>query len=559
MQASDQSITLPTNSISLSGTGKDSDGTVSYNWTKISGPSSGAITDASSAATSVTGLTEGTYQFELRVTDNKGATAVDTVQVIVNAAANIPPTSDAGLDQSITLPTNSISLSGTGKDSDGTVSYNWTMISGPTSGTITDASSAATSVTGLTEGTYQFELRVTDNKGATAVDTVQVIVNAAANIPPTADAGSDQVITLPTNTISLTGNGTDDDGTVTYNWTMISGPSSGTIADASLAATSVTGLTEGTYQFELRVTDNKGATAVDTLQVIVNAAANIPPTADAGMDQSITWPIDNVSLSGSGTDSDGTISSYNWTMISGPSAGTITDASSPGTSVTGLIRGIYQFELKVTDNDGATAVNTVQIIVNNAPRANAGDDQIIGLSIGTVSLAGSATDQDGTIVNYNWTQVSGPSTGKIVNPSSPRTDVSGLVQGIYQFELKVTDNNGATGVDDVQITVATGGNTVPVVAMRINELNINKNVVYQNFPNPFTNITTIRYDVADKAPVKIIVTNAVGFQVAVLANEIKQPGSYQIKWDAGNIPAGSYYYTIMIGDHVTTKKMLKIN
>ena len=176
-----------------------------------------------------------------------------------------------------------------------------------------------------------------------------------------------------------------------------------------------------------------------------------------------------------------------------------------------------------------------------------------------VAFSGKRTDPDGTIVNYNWTKLSGPSSYKFVNSTSPLTDVFDLVEGVYEFELRVTDNNGATAVDDVQITVATGGNTVPVVAMRINELNINKNVVYQNFPNPFTNTTIIRYDVANKATVKIIVTNAVGFQVAVLANEIKQPGSYQIKWDAGNIPAGSYYYTIMIGDHVTTKKMLKIN
>ena len=229
-------------------------------------------------------MIQGIYQFELKVTDNNGATAVDTVQVTVNAAANIPPTANAGTDQSITLPTNTVSLTGTGTDTDGTISsYNWTKISGP-SGTITTASSAATSVTGLTEGIYQFELRVTDNKGATAVDTVNVIVNAAANIPPTADAGSDQTITLPTNSVSLTGTGTDTDGTVSYNWTKISGPTSGAITDASSAATSVTGLTEGTYQFELRVTDNKGATAVDTVQVIVvMRAANIPPTSDAGL------------------------------------------------------------------------------------------------------------------------------------------------------------------------------------------------------------------------------------------------------------------------------------
>ena len=54
---------------------------------------------------------------------------------------------------------------------------------------------------------------------------------------------------------------------------------------------------------------------------------NIPPTANAGTDQTITLPTNTVSLSGSGTDPDGTISSYSWTKISGPASGTITNAS----------------------------------------------------------------------------------------------------------------------------------------------------------------------------------------------------------------------------------------
>ena len=75
------------------------------------------------------------------------------------------------------------------------ITYSWTKISGPASGTITNATSASTTVTGLTQGVYQFQLKVTDNNGATAIDTVQVTVNAA-NIPPTANAGTDQTITI---------------------------------------------------------------------------------------------------------------------------------------------------------------------------------------------------------------------------------------------------------------------------------------------------------------------------------------------------------------------------
>ena len=459
-----QAITLPTSTVSLSGSGTDPDGTISsYNWTKISGPASGTITSANSASTTVTGLTQGVYQFQLKVTDNDGATDVSTVQITVNAA-NIAPTANAGTDQSITLPISTVSLSGSGTDTDGTISsYNWTKISGPSAFTITNANSASTSITGLIQGTYQFQLKVTDNDGATDLDTVQITVNAA-NIAPTANAGTDQSITLPISTASLSGSGIDNDGTISsYNWTKISGPSAFTITNANSASTSVTGLVQGTYQFQLKVTDNDGATDLDIVQITVNAA-NIAPTANAGTDQSITLPISTASLSGSGTDNDGTISSYNWTKISGPSACTITNANSASTTVTGLVQGVYQFQLKVTDNDGATGLNTVQITVNAAniaPTANAGTDQSITLPISTVSLSGSGTDTDGTISSYNWTKISGPASGTITNANSASTSVTGLVQGVYQYQLKVTDNDAATGLDIIQVTVNAAANVSP--------------------------------------------------------------------------------------------------
>jgi hypothetical protein len=56
-----------------------------------------------------------------------------------------------------------------------------------------------------------------------------------------------------------------------------------------------------------------------------------------------------------------------------------------------------------------------------------------------------------------------------------------------------------------------------------------------------------------------MVFNAAGIQVAVLANEIRQQGSYFVQWNASNLAPGNYFYTVVIGDKATTKKMLKIN
>jgi len=137
------------------------------------------------------------------------------------------------------------------------------------------------------------------------------------NVLPASNAGADISITLPVNSVTLNGSGSDADGTVSsYAWTKVSGGAA-TIVSASSASTSVTGLVQGTYTFRLTVTDNQGATATDDVVVTVNPAPNVAPVANAGPDQTITLPVNNVTLSGSATDADGTISSYSWSKVSG--------------------------------------------------------------------------------------------------------------------------------------------------------------------------------------------------------------------------------------------------
>lgn len=94
------------------------------------------------------------------------------------------------------------------------------------------------------------------------------------------------------------------------------------------------------------------------------------------------------------------------------------------------------------------------VILNVVPVADAGAPIAITLPTNTVTLTGTGTDSDGTIVAYLWSQVSGPAATVIVNPGSPSTAVNGLVQGNYVFQLMVTDDDGATGVDTVSVSVS---------------------------------------------------------------------------------------------------------
>lgn len=388
---SDKSITLPTNSITLTGSGNDADGSItSYAWSQVNGPSTASFSSTTAASTTVSELVQGSYTFRLTVKDNAAASASDDVVVVVTPAANVAPTANAGADKTITLPTSSVSLTGSGTDTDGSIaSYAWTQVSGPSTATISGASSATTTMSALVQGSYTFRLTVKDNAGASASDDVIVTVNPAANITPTANAGADMTITLPTSSVSITGSGTDSDGTITsYAWTQISGPSTASISAPTAASTTIGSLVQGSYSFRLTVKDNAGASGSDDVLVTVNPAANVPPTANAGSDKSITLPVDSVSLTGSGTDSDGTIASYAWSQVSGPSKATISAASSASTTMSALVQGSYTFRLTVKDSSGASANDDVVVTVS------------AGQSVVSFTLVNADTDTDiGTLKN----------------------------------------------------------------------------------------------------------------------------------------------------------------
>src|SRR5678815_4546342 len=387
--------------------------------------------------------------------------------VTVNAAPNVVPTANAGNDINLTLPANSTTLSGSGSDVDGTIaSYNWSWVSGPTTFNLGSPNAAATTLNNLVQGIYTIRLTVTDNRGATSTDDVTVTVNAAPNEVPIANAGIDIVLTLPANSTTLNGSGSDVDGTIaSYAWSWVSGPTTFNLGSPNAATTTLNNLVQGIYTLRLTVTDNDGATATDDVTVTVNAAANQLPAANAGNDIVLTLPANSTTLNGSGSDVDGTIASYAWSRVSGPTTFNFGSPNAATTTLNNLVQGIYTLRLTVTDNDGATATDDVTVTVNAAPNqlpaANAGNDIVLTLPANSTTLNGSGSDVDGTIASYDWTWVSGPTTFNLGTANAATTTLNNLVQGIYTFRLTVTDNRGATSTDDVTVTVNAAANQLP--------------------------------------------------------------------------------------------------
>lgn len=107
--------------------------------------------------------------------------------------------------------------------------------------------------------------------------------------------------------------------------------------------------------------------------ILFKTSSNLAPIITMGGTQTITLPTSIASLSGTATDTDGTISSYLWTKDSGAAGESITSPSSPSTTVSSLVAGTYIFRLTVIDNLGASSFGTQTVVVNNASLAQTGN------------------------------------------------------------------------------------------------------------------------------------------------------------------------------------------
>lgn len=78
----------------------------------------------------------------------------------------------------------------------------------------------------------------------------------------------------------------------------------------------------------------------------------------------------------------------------------------------------------------------------------------------------------------------------------------------------------------------------------------------QNYPNPFNQLTIINYELKIKSNVLLKIYNIEGKEVATLVNEQKQPGSYEVRWNAADFSSGIYFYKLTAGDFSETKRMI---
>jgi len=355
--------TFTTNAdISLTANASDTDGTISkvefYNGNSKIGE------DLTSPYSFVwNNVPNGNYSISAKAIDNQNAVASSSIINIAVSTATPPLVSISSPANNATFFANSkVTINATATTPTGTITkvefFNGTIKLGED---LTNPYSFAWN--NVATGSYSITAKATNSLNATATSTaVNIIVSPAAS-PPVV------TITSPTTgstflvgtSVSFAVTATDANGSINrvefFNGATKLGEDL-----ASPYSYTWNNVVEGTHIITARATDNQGVTAADEVEVFVNPP-NIAPEANAGEDLEVQLPVNSLTIQGSGADTDGVITSYVWTRISGPDEPVFTQDTFGQLNLGALIEGTYVFELTVTDNGNATDTDQVTIDV----------------------------------------------------------------------------------------------------------------------------------------------------------------------------------------------------
>ena len=126
----------------------------------------------------------------------------------------------------------------------------------------------------------------------------------------------------------------------------------------------------------------------------------------------------------------------------------------------------------------------------------------------------------------------------------------------------ITDSIGLTSAENIFVhqvlvgAIINGTTYGNIVIVEDEQLIPTEIALEQNYPNPFNPSTTIKFSLPSSGYATLKIYNALGEEVAELLDKKLTNGTYQVEWNASNVPSGVYFYQLKTGSFVQTKKMI---
>ena len=429
-------------------------GTLPITWSLNGSLPPGLTFNTGTGVITGTPTADGTYPFNVTVTDATQATVTKTLQIVISKVLDITTTTT--LPSAISAQAYSTTLSGAG----GTLPYTWSALNLPTGFALNPFTGLLTATPSIT-GTFSFVATLTDASASSVSRTFTITINLPVAVS-TASLNA-WTVNRPGYSQTLTATG----GNGVYTWVVSSGtlPPGLALAPASGVISGIP-TTSGNYSFTVSATDSSTLllSGSKQLTIMVNPALNVTTTAlGSGV---VNTLYSQQLLSSGGT------TPVLWSANAALPAGLTLD------NLTGIVSGIptaagtsAAITFTATDAAGSTALMTTTISISAAP-------VVKSLAIDTLTLPAAQISADynqtilasGGTVPYTWSVSAGAlPTGLTLDANTGVIAGKPTTAGIYNFVLKVTDTKNNTASQTLSMSVSTtpAGSTLAITPIAL--------------------------------------------------------------------------------------------
>jgi YD repeat-containing protein len=458
-------VTLPPSGVpTLTTPASNNTGSYTVSWTavdaavryelqeQVNGGAFGTIQNTSVTSRSITGKATGSYGYRVRACNDGGCASFSSTQT---TQVTLPPTGVPTLTAPATNNTGSYTVSWTSVSA-ATRYELQEQVNGGTWGLIQNTSAISRSITGKATGSYGYRVRACNDGGCASFSSTQTT----------------QVTLPPTGVPTLTAPATSNNGSYTVSWTSVSaatryelqqrkdGGSWSTIHNASGTSKAVSGLGNGTYDYQVRACNDGGCAAFSAIAstVVTHPPGSAPtlsaPTASNTGSYTVSWT--SVSTS----------TRYELQeQVNGGTWGTIQDTSATSRSITGKGNGTYGYRVRACNVGGCSAFSAIASTVVTHPPSSA-PPLYASTSFSTDGSYSIYWTSVATATRYEleaWAHAFGGGWSKVYDGPNLNVGFAGQPDGNYDYRVRACNVGGCgpySGTVSVYVEM-TGGGCMP--------------------------------------------------------------------------------------------------